>query len=83
MPEDLTPGSAPVEQYLDELNQQLMMVLQKGGELFVSNALVDGKYLLRACVVNFRTTIDDIDALPDIIVREGRAVDASLRPDGL
>ena len=83
VPEDLTPGSAPVEQYLDELNQQLMMVLQKGGELFVSNALVDGKYLLRACVVNFRTTIDDIDALPGIIAREGRAVDASLRPDGL
>ena len=83
VPEDLTSGNAPVDQYLDELNQQLLLVLQKSGELFLSNAVVDGKYLLRACVVNFRTSADDIDALPDIIVREGRAVDASLRPDGL
>jgi len=61
----------------------LLLVLQKGGELFLSNAVVDGKYLLRACVVNFRTSTDDIDALPEIIVREGRGIDASLRPDGL
>lgn len=81
MPEDLVPGSAPVEDYLNDLNRQLLTVLQKGGELFVSNAVLDGKYLLRACVVNFRTTIDDIDALPKIIVREGRAVDVRLRPD--
>jgi len=83
VPEDLTPGSAPIENYLNELNQQLLQVLQKGGELFVSNAIVDEKYLLRACVVNFRTTINDIDALPDVIAREGRAVDASLRPGTL
>jgi len=83
VPKDLAPGSEPVDVYLNELNQQLLMVLQKGGELFVSNAIVAGKYLLRACVVNFRTTIDDIKALPEIIAREGRKVDASLRPDGL
>ena len=83
VPEDLTPGSAPVDQYLDELNQQLLLVLQKGGELFLSNAVVDGQHLLRACVVNFRTSTDDIDALPEISVREGRGIDASLRPDGL
>jgi hypothetical protein len=59
------------------------LVLQKGGELFVSNAVVGGKYLLRACIVNFRTSTDDINALPEIVVREGRAIDASIRPDGL
>jgi glutamate/tyrosine decarboxylase-like PLP-dependent enzyme len=83
VPKDLTSGSAPVEQYLDELNQKLLLVLQKGGELFVSNAVVGGKYLLRACIVNFRTSTDDINALPEIVVREGRAIDASIRPDGL
>jgi glutamate/tyrosine decarboxylase-like PLP-dependent enzyme len=82
VPKDLTSGSAPVEQYLDELNQKLLLVLQKGGELFVSNAVVGGKYLLRACIVNFRTSTDDINALPEIVVREGRAIDASIRPDG-
>jgi glutamate/tyrosine decarboxylase-like PLP-dependent enzyme len=83
VPEGLVPWADSTEQYLNELNQCLLMVLQKGGELFVSNAVVNGKYLLRACVVNFRTTIHDIDALPDIIVREGRALDARLRPNGL
>ena len=83
VPKDLTPGTQSVEKYLNELNQQLLVVLQKGGELFVSNAIVNEKYLLRACIVNFRTTLDDIAALPEIIAREGRAVDAKLRSEGL
>jgi hypothetical protein len=34
--------------------------------------VVNGTFLLRACVVNFRTTEQDMDALPDIIVRLGQ-----------
>jgi hypothetical protein len=48
--------------------------------VFVSNALIEGKYLLRACIVNFRTSLEDVVALPAIVARLGREIDAELRP---
>ncbi len=41
--------------------------------------MVRDVYLLRACIVNFHTDAADVDAVPEIVVRLGRAVDASLR----
>jgi aromatic-L-amino-acid/L-tryptophan decarboxylase len=38
------------EAYLNRLNEDLLNRLQKGGEVFVSNAVVNGKYLVRACI---------------------------------
>jgi hypothetical protein len=46
----------------------------------VSNAVVRGQYLLRACIVNFNTTESDVDAIPGIAARLGREVEASLPP---
>jgi aromatic-L-amino-acid decarboxylase len=66
--------------YLDELNKALLTRLQQGGKVFLSNALVDGDYLLRACVVNFRTMKEDIDEIPAIIAREGKRLDGLMRP---
>jgi len=71
---------APVERHLDALNRELLDRLQRGGETFVSNAVVDSHYVLRACIVNFHTTSADVEALPDIVARIGRTVDADLRP---
>ncbi|HEX5547501.1 MAG TPA: hypothetical protein VFX24_08830, partial [Ktedonobacterales bacterium] len=79
VPADLTPGTQTTEAYLDRLNTALVERLQQGGEVFVSNAVLDGRFLLRACIVNFHTTIADVEALSEIIVRQGRAVDAELR----
>lgn len=69
--------AATAGEYLNTLNSELLGKLQAGGEVFVSNAVVDGKTLLRACIVNFRTTRADIDALPEIIARYGRSVHAA------
>lgn len=60
--------------YLNELNEKLLNVLQKNGEVFLSNALVNDHYCLRGCIVNFRTTEKDIEEIIEIIVREGRKV---------
>jgi aromatic-L-amino-acid/L-tryptophan decarboxylase len=79
-PEDLQSGGEGVEEYLNRLNQELLVRLQKGGEAYLSNAVVQGRYLLRACIVNFRTRVADIAALPEIVARIGREVDAELRP---
>ncbi|MBI2730244.1 MAG: aspartate aminotransferase family protein [Sphingobacteriales bacterium] len=66
------PQKSSSIEYLNNLNERLLNVLQSGGELFLSNALINGVYCLRACIVNFRTSKKDIQEMIDIIVREGR-----------
>jgi glutamate/tyrosine decarboxylase-like PLP-dependent enzyme len=83
VPPDLRGEPTLVEPYLNQLNAEILNRLQKGGEAFVSNAVVGGQYLLRACIVNFRTTLADVEALPEIVIRLGRQVDAELRPQSL
>jgi glutamate/tyrosine decarboxylase-like PLP-dependent enzyme len=84
VPRDLAAriGEDAVERYLDALNRELLDRLQRSGEAFVSNAVVAGRYVLRACIVNFHTDRADVEALPDIVARIGRDVDAALRSRG-
>ena len=42
--------------------------------------MIGGKYALRACIVNFRTTLEDVEAMPGLVVRIGKQVDAEMRP---
>ncbi len=76
-------GGDAIERHLDTLNRTLLDRLQRGGEAFVSNAVVDQRYVLRACIVNFRTTRADVERVVDIVVRLGRAIDGELRPAGV
>lgn len=71
------------EQRLNELNEKLLNELQKGGELFLSNAVIDGRYCLRACIVNFRTREKDIEEAVEIIVREGKRIHETWRKEAL
>lgn len=68
--------------YLDGLNRALLDTLQRGGEVFVSHAVVRGMYVLRACIVNIHTGPGDVEALPDIVARVGRRLDAERRGQG-
>ena len=72
-------GEADTDAHLDALNRALLDRLQHDGDVFVSNAVVSGRYLLRACIVNFHTTRADVEAVPDIVVRVGREIDRELR----
>ena len=76
VPRDLRPklGNPDVERDLDSLNRHLLVRLQRGGETFVSNAVVGNRYVLRACIVNFHTTLADVEATIEIAVRMGREV---------
>lgn len=82
VPVDLrtTSGHDDVATYLDELNQALLERLQVDGQAFVSNAVVSGRFALRACIVNFHTTTADVEALPEIVARAGMALDRTRRP---
>jgi glutamate/tyrosine decarboxylase-like PLP-dependent enzyme len=70
------PG-ADTEDYLRRLNEDVLSRVERSGQAFLSNAVVDGKFALRACIVNFRTSREDIESLPPLLSRLGReAVEA-------
>ena len=52
---------------LDQLNERILSVVQKGGRAYVSNATVNGRFVLRACITNFRTTKADIDETVEVV----------------
>jgi len=72
-------GFVQNENYLNSLNEKLLNVIQLGGEVFLSNAVVFEKFCLRACIVNFRTSKKDLEEIIDIIVREGRKLHEQLQ----
>ena len=44
---------------------------------------VDGRYLLRMCIVNFRTTLTDVESLPALIAELGAGVWESMKKESL
>jgi glutamate/tyrosine decarboxylase-like PLP-dependent enzyme len=71
-------GSEATEDYLNRLNQQLLTTAEKSGQAFLSSAVVAGKYALRFCIVNFRASTGDMEAMPEAIANWGRQVHAQL-----
>jgi len=69
VPADLRARAAApdAEKRLDDINQAVLTRIEKSGQAFLSNAVVNGKYALRACIVNFRTSEADIDGLLPLI----------------
>ena len=67
-----TVGEPSTETSLNTLNEDLLARLEKSGRAFLSNAVVGGRYAMRACIVNFRTCDEDIEELPEIIAALGR-----------
>jgi hypothetical protein len=45
--------------------------------------VIEGRYVLRACIVNFHTQRVDVEALPVILLRLGREADAAMRSAAL
>ena len=75
-------GSEQTETYLNRLNQLLLTYFENSGEAFCSNALIEGKSALRFCIVNFRTSTGDIEAVPPLVVGLGRQAHAELSLSG-
>ena len=83
VPHGIAADDPGVCTYLNDLNKALLQELQSGGRLFLSNAVVGDAYLLRACIVNFRTHDEDVEAIPGIIAALGRRLDRAMRPADL
>jgi aromatic-L-amino-acid decarboxylase len=72
------PKGTKTEEQLNKLNEKIVSRMQAEGKAFVSNALVDGKYALRACIVNFRTSSADLEFLIKETLLLGDEISASL-----
>jgi aromatic-L-amino-acid/L-tryptophan decarboxylase len=46
---------------LNQLNERILLELQRGGSTYLSNAMVAGRFGLRGCVLNYRTTEADMN----------------------
>jgi glutamate/tyrosine decarboxylase-like PLP-dependent enzyme len=79
VPPDL-PAAQGRDEYLDVLNERLMTDVQQEGRVFFSNAVLRGRFVLRACIVNFRTEAEDLEAVLDVAAEIGGRLDAELRP---
>jgi aromatic-L-amino-acid decarboxylase len=82
VPEHLPDGPGR-EEYLDSLNERLMTEIQMEGRVYPSNAVLRGRFTLRACIVNFRTEAEEMDLLLDVAAELGAKLDAEMRPDAL
>jgi aromatic-L-amino-acid decarboxylase len=52
---------------LDRANRALLDSVQQEGRVFLTGTELQGRFSLRACIVNFRTRESDLDALLDTI----------------
>ncbi len=73
------PAGGGDDEYLSRLNERIMTELQLDGRVYISNAVLDGRFVLRACIVNHRTEADDVDAVLDVAAELGARIDRELR----
>jgi glutamate/tyrosine decarboxylase-like PLP-dependent enzyme len=71
-PRKAEAGAATLDAELDQLNTDIMNAVQRGGGAYLSSATIQGKFALRACITNFRTTRADIDQTLEIIREAAR-----------
>ncbi len=80
VPRELWERREAEGEYLNRLNEAIVEAVQRGGEAFLSNAVVRGRYALRACIVNYRTERSDVEAVVDLCARLGERLHRELRP---
>ena len=59
------------EDRLDRLNERLMMAVMSDGRVYCSNAVLNGRFCLRACIVNFRTEAEHLELLLEVAAEHG------------
>jgi glutamate/tyrosine decarboxylase-like PLP-dependent enzyme len=69
---------APPE-WASRLNERIMTELQLDGRVYISNAILGDRFVLRACFVNHRTEAEDVDAVLDVVSELGARLETELR----
>ena len=66
------PADWTDEQRLDGLNEKVLLRVRARGRAVTSSTRVDGRFAIRPCFINPRTTLADADALVDEVLLVGR-----------
>ena len=64
-------------QTIDAFNERLLVALQRDGSSYLSNATLGGRFALRGCVLNYRTTLRDMEILLDDLRRVAKSLPVS------
>jgi len=59
---------------VDAFNERLLVALQRDGSSYLSNATLADRFALRGCVLNYRTTLRDMEILLDDLRRVGKSL---------
>src|SRR4051794_5163238 len=55
------------EPALNDHNERILQALQRDGSVYLSNTTLDGRFALRACITNFRTTQADVEQVLTVV----------------
>ena len=67
-------GAGLSESDIDRLNRRIVNRLVGAGSFFLAPTILKGRTAMRACIVNFRTTREDLTFLLDETARAGRDI---------
>jgi aromatic-L-amino-acid decarboxylase len=67
------------EEYLDTLNRSILNSIRKNKEFLISGTVLNGRCVLRVCIMNFRTTKQDVQEIVEAVRRIGKKNDALLQ----
>jgi len=59
---------------INAFNERLLVALQRDGSSYLSNTMLGGRFALRGCVLNYRTTLRDMEILLDDLRRVARSL---------
>ena len=59
---------------IEAINRKLIPLVQAEGQIFITGTELAGRFALRACIVNFRTSEADLDLLLNVIADAGQRV---------
>ena len=65
-------------QQIDAFNERLLVALQQDGSSYLSNTTLNGRFALRGCVLNYRTTLRDMEILLDDLRRVTKSLSTSV-----
>src|SRR5213595_4001135 len=66
------------DQAIDGFNERLLVALQRDGSSYLSNTMLGGRFAFRGCVLNYRTTLRDMEILLDDLRRVSKPLPASV-----
>jgi aromatic-L-amino-acid decarboxylase len=72
-------GGETQDEYLDRLNERLLAEVQGDGRVYFSNAVLHGRFVLRCCIVNFRTEAEHLEKVVAVTKELGAKLDAEMR----